>query len=265
MKKNMKDSRKLFSHVIFIIIAVVLFNTSCAIPDSYAEKIETRQGTIYKPDAKGVYPGVVLLHGVSGLNPVLYEIAQNLSQKGYAAFVLNYYAKGGSYPEFARWRLFQSNVNEAVTYLQTLPYVKKHAIGIIGYSQGAILATTSSAGITDVKAVVAFYGPNPEGRWFLPLVYFKKDNENPYYRNKSINNLPPVQLHHGSKDSIAPVKESEDFYKLLQQNGKIAEKFIYPGLEHAFNYPSYTIWFNAEAAKLSMERTIIFLDKYLKK
>jgi dienelactone hydrolase len=89
-------------------------------------------------------------------------------------------------------------------------------------------------------------------------------NESPYYLNKSIKNLPPVQIHNGNKDSIAAVTESEEFYKLLQTNGKIAEIYIYDGLQHAFNYPSYTLWFNAEAANLSLERTIKFLDKYLK-
>ena len=264
MKKELKFNRQSIFHVIFIIIAVFLFNTSSIILNAFAEKIETPQGTIYKPDAQGVYPAVVLLHGVAGLNPVQHEIAQSLSQKGYATLVINYYAKGGRSPEFARWRLFQNNVNEAVTYLQTLPYIKKRSIGIVGFSQGAILAVTSAAGIPSVKAVVAFYGPNPQGNWFLPQFYGKKDNESPYYLNKSIKNLPPVQIHHGNKDSIAAVTESEEFYKLLQTNGKIAEIFIYDGLQHAFNYPSYTLWFNAAAAKLSLERTIKFLDKYLK-
>lgn len=263
MKKNLIFNRNNIFHII-IIAAVLLFNTSGIISTAFAEKIETSQGTIYKPDAQGVYPAVVLLHGVAGLNPVQHEIAKSISQKGYAALVINYYAKGGRSSEFARWRLFQNNVSEAVTYLETLPYVKKQSIGIVGFSQGAILALTSAAGIPTVKAVVAFYGPNPEGQWFLPQYYGKKDNESPYYLNKSIKDLPPVQIHHGNNDSVATVTESKEFYKLLQQNGKTAEIFIYEGLQHAFNYPSYIQWFNAEAAKLSLERTINFLDKYLK-
>ena len=263
MKKNLKLNRNNIFHII-IITAVLLFNTSGIISTAFAEKIETSQGTIYKPDAQGVYPAVVLLHGVAGLNPVQYEIAKSISRKGYVALVINYYTKGGRSSQFARWRLFQNNVSEAVTYLETLPYVKKQFIGIVGFSQGAILALTSAAGMPTVKAVVAFYGPNPEGEWFLPQYYRKKDNESPYYLNKSIKDLPPVQIHHGTSDTVAPVTESKEFYKLLQQNDKTAEIFIYTGLEHAFNYPSYSQWFNAEAAKLSLERTINFLDKYLK-
>ncbi|HOW56373.1 MAG TPA: dienelactone hydrolase family protein [Smithellaceae bacterium] len=255
--------RKTILRLIFMVCAVVLLHEAALVPDCFAEKIETPQGTMYKPDAQGVYPAVVLLHGVAGLNPVLYEIAQSLSENGYAALVINYYTKGGRSPEFARWRLFQSIVGDTVTYLQTLPYVKKHSICIVGYSQGAILAVTSAAGIPDVKAVVAFYGPNPQGNWFLPQVYNKKENESPYYLNKSIKNLPPIQLHHGNQDSVAAVTESEEFYKLLKANGKIAEIFIYEGQQHAFNYPSYAMWFNAAAAKLSLERTINFFNKYL--
>ena len=127
-KKKLILNRKSIYHFIIVITAVLLLNVSGFISTAFAEKIETSQGTTYRPDAEGAYPAVVLLHGVAGLNPVQHEIARSISQKGYAALVVNYYAKGGRSSEFARWRLFQKNVSEAVAYLETFPYVKKQSV-----------------------------------------------------------------------------------------------------------------------------------------
>lgn len=65
----------------------------------------------------------------------------------------------------------------------------------------------------------------------------------------------PIQLHTGGNDEEVPVAFSQTLYKKLQQAGKTAEYYNYPGGDHNIASPDF---------ELAMQRSIAFFDKYLK-
>jgi len=207
-------------------------------------------GSLYKPKTPGVYPAVILLHGSSGVQPANRYLAQVLSKHGYVSVVLNYYAGVGGLPPKARghkqWEKltgWSSNVENCVKYLQSLPEVEKNRIGLVGFSRGGGLAMRLSGKISSVKAVVAYY----------PSLRFVRGDS-----------IAPALLLHGSHDDLIPSDQIENFYYYLLDIGKTAELKIYEGAGHGFERYTKKRVYSPSAAEDAKNRTIKFLDKYLK-
>jgi dienelactone hydrolase len=65
-------------------------------------------------------------------------------------------------------------------------------------------------------------------------------------------------------DHIVPVSGATDLDAILTKAGRPHEMKIYPGAEHAFNFPEAMFWYKPAAANDAWNRSISFLDKYLK-
>jgi dipeptidyl aminopeptidase/acylaminoacyl peptidase len=107
------------------------------------------------------------------------------------------------------------------------------------------LMTTKMIPGPNVKAVVEFFGP-------VALVGGIGGN---------LQNLPPIQIHHGEMDHIVPIQESEDLIAELKSAAKKGidyEFFSYPGKDHGFNVIPST------DTILSMDRTVEFFDKRIR-
>ena len=211
-------------------------------------------GALYKPKAPGVYPAVILLHGSIGVQPANQHLAQVLSKHGYVSVVLDYYAgKVGGLPpgssfrgQAKKFKGWSDNVKNCVKYLQTLPEVEKDNIGLVGFSRGGGLAIAVSTQIPSVKAVVAYY-PAPT----LIALVSKRD-------------VSPVLMLHGSADKMVPLHSVKSLYDKLILRGKTAELKIYERAGHGFERYTNKRVYSPLAAKDAKNRTLKFLDKYLK-
>ena len=67
----------------------------------------------------------------------------------------------------------------------------------------------------------------------------------------------PIQIHQGSVDDAVPLVWSQDFVKILQDKGKQAELFVYPGADHNLS-DGGTSWNTA------VSRSIDFYSTFLK-
>jgi len=205
-------------------------------------------GKLYKPKTPGVYPAVILLHGAIGIQPANLTLAKDLTKHGYVSVVLNYYAGVGGVPPKSRKKFekldgWSRNVKNCVKYLQSLPEVEKDNIGLVGFSRGGGLALALADQISSVKAVVAFYPA---------IIFVIRDS------------MPPVLLLHGSKDKSIHLYKIENLYNDLLDRGKTAELKIYEGTGHGFERFNKKNGYSPSAAKDAINRTIKFLDKYLK-
>ncbi len=130
-------------------------------------------GDLYKPDSSGQFPALVLLHGRSGIFQRYHDEAMFLSKNGYVTLVLDYYQGIGSYyvlgeeKRLKRWHAHQQAVFNAVNYLKTLAEVEKDHLGLIGYSQGAMLALSVAGDIPEANAIVDYYGVSPAQKDFV--------------------------------------------------------------------------------------------------
>jgi len=196
--------------------------------------VETRQGPVavqcYTDDTKS-RPLVVLLHGSSGFNAFqkFYEsYASALVAHGNRVCAVIYHnSEDSNYMKNAdnnkRSRLYQrfdawvEATEDVVSYLNQQAETKSGQVGLMGFSQGAILSLEVAAKMSSVKAVVEFYGALPP------------------QATERIKQLPSLLVLHGDADQTIPVQEAytvETFAKSHAPNCAIK---IYHGAGHGFD------------------------------
>jgi len=135
--------------------------------------------TATRPEPEGVYPGVMLISGsgpqdrnseVFGHRPFA-VLADHLTREG--VFVLRYDDRGversGGKFEEATPDDFASDVNAGVRYLERRKDVDDGRIGLIGHSEGGILAAMVASQAKEVKFIVLLATPAVPGEQTLYL------------------------------------------------------------------------------------------------
>jgi dienelactone hydrolase len=205
-------------------------------------------------DAKGPHPAVILLHG-SGPYGWGYDdydrFCNDLATAGYFALLIEYYSDGeevavgdlnGMQNAFPGWL---KKIEDGITSLGSNPNVDSKRIGLIGYSLGAYLATSTAAVYPkQIAAVVEYYGGLA-----APL-------------DGAVATMPPTLIIHGARDMLVNVSQARDFDSLLTKAGRPHEMKIYPDANHAFNFraPGF---YNEPDADDAWQLTLKFLAQYL--
>lgn len=239
------------------------------------------------------WPAIVFNHGY--IPPAQYRTTERyiayvdwLARSGYIVFRIDYRGHDRSEGE-ARGAYgdpgYTKDVLHAVSALQQFPQADPDRIGMWGHSMGGYLTLRSMVVSPDIKAGVIWAGvvvsyPDLLTRWRRApgptptpastssrswrsgwLDQFGSPEENPqFWESVSANSYledisGPIQLHHGTADESVPLIFSEILLEELQQAGKPAELYIYPGDNHNLSN-SFTA---------AMNRTIQFFDKHLKR
>ena len=133
----------------------------------------TLAGTLTIPPGKGPFPAVVLISGtgantrdeVSAGHRIFLVLADALTRQGIV--VLRYDKRGvggstGSYGN-ATTADFASDAKAAVDWLATLPDVDPRHIGVIGHSEGGVIAPLVAVADKHVAFVVMLAGPGVRG------------------------------------------------------------------------------------------------------
>ncbi|SDX61701.1 alpha/beta hydrolase family protein [Hymenobacter psychrophilus] len=130
-------------------------------------------GTLTLPQGKGPFPAVVLVSGsgpedrdetVFGHKPFL-VLADYLTRRGFA--VLRYddrgTAKSGGTFKDALTTDFTADAQAALAYLRTRPDIKARQVGLIGHSEGGLVAWQAAAQPQGPDFVVSLAGPGLPG------------------------------------------------------------------------------------------------------
>lgn len=130
-------------------------------------------GTVTRPDGEGPFPAVVLISGSGSQNrdeelfghrPFL-VLADTLTRAGLV--VLRYDDRGFAESEgdatAATTFELANDAESAVTYLKTLPFVERSSIGLIGHSEGAIIAPIVAQRNPDIAFIVMMAGSGYDG------------------------------------------------------------------------------------------------------
>lgn len=130
-------------------------------------------GTLTIPDSTGTFSAVILIAGsgpndrdetVFGHKPFL-VIADYLTRNGFA--VLRYDKRGvgssGGRFETATIDDFAADATAAIQYLKTRKEVNKSSIGVLGHSEGGIVAPMIASKNKDVKFIVLLAAPGVKG------------------------------------------------------------------------------------------------------
>lgn len=168
-----------------IILLTLVFFLSCETEKEYLNPISENilfenakdsvslAGTLSLPNKNGNFPAVILISGNGEHNrneefgrfkPFL-DISNYLTKQGIA--VLRYDKRGiekstGDYASATSFD-FAKDVNAAVEYLLTRKEINKKEIGLIGHSEGGLIAPIVASQSTNVVFIISLAGPSITG------------------------------------------------------------------------------------------------------
>jgi carboxymethylenebutenolidase len=225
-------------------------------------KVATSEMPLYVsvPERGGPVPGIVVVHGQSGLENFIKETTHMLALQGYAAVAPNLYHRDGpdckddNPTRKARLRdtgIIQ-DINAAIGFLKNHPRVGGGRLGIVGFCMGGRIVYLMSAANRDLKAGVMFYGSGT-------MVPFG-EGPSPFDRTREIG--CPIQGHFGAKDQNPSPEDMSKLDAELNRFDKPHEFHTYAGAAHAFaNTGSAN--YRPHAAALAWPKATEFFSRHL--
>ena len=236
----------------------------------------------YDPDRS--YPLMTVIHGgPSGVDLDAWSLgwtvyAPLLAQRGAFVFRPNYHGSGHhglDFVESIKGKYYELEIPDIVSGIDSLAtagLVDTDSLGVMGWSNGAILTTqltiehpelfqVAAPGAGDVNWT-SDYGNCAFGVRF-DKSYFKGApwNYTEHYIEKSpLFEMPTVQtptlIHHGTEDRAVPYEQGWEYYRALQQIGNAPVRFLsYPGEPHGLGELSHQ--------RRKMEEDLKWIDTYL--
>lgn len=136
-------------------------------------------GTLTLPKKNGFFPSVILITGsgpqnrneeLLGHKPFL-VISDYLTKKGIAVFRYDDRGIGDSKGDFktATTADFATDVESAIAYLQTRKEINKNKIGLVGHSEGGLIASIVASKSKDISFIILLAGTGIQGDKLLLL------------------------------------------------------------------------------------------------
>jgi carboxymethylenebutenolidase len=211
------------------------------------------KGYLARPAKGKKFPTVLVIHENRGLNPYIEDVARRLAKQGYMAFAPDGLTSVGGFPgddqkgaQLFRTvdgkKMFEDFV-AAAKWLKTRPD-STGKLGAVGFCFGGGIVNQLAVRLgKDLNAGVAYYGRQPAAA-DVPKIE------------------APLMLHYAGNDQ--GVNAGIPAYETaLKDNKKKYEIFTYEGKQHGFHNDT-TPRYDAEAAKLSWDRSLEFFRKNLK-
>ena len=216
----------------------------------------TFSGYLAVPE-QGIGPGVLVLHAWWGLTGVFTQVCDRLAEAGFVALAPDLY-RGKTTASVEEAQALVEALDQDVERVRddiagAVQVLRQHnatnltggrgKLAIVGFSLGGAYALDTSVTMAqEIAAVVTFYAS---------------------YTGLDYSKASAAYLCHFAQDDPFELAESvAEMERELQAAGRPVTVYIYPGTKHWFfeeNRPEY----NAEAARLALQRTIEFLHQRL--
>lgn len=207
---------------------------------------------VARPEKKGKYAAVVIIHENRGLNAHIEDVARRAAKAGFLAIAPNALAPLGGTPaneDEARQKFQQLKAEDSLqNFIRVFDYLNTRKdvtgkYGCVGFCWGGAMANSLAVEVPSLKAAVAFYGRQPDTA-------------------KVPNIKAAVQLHYAGLDER--VNAGAVAYEAALKENKINyELYMYDGVNHAFHNDTAPTRYNEAAAKLAWQRSMDFFKKYL--
>jgi carboxymethylenebutenolidase len=211
-------------------------------------------GYLVRPaNATAKLPVVLVIHENRGLNPYIKDVARRLAIAGFIAFAPDGLTSVGGYPndDEKGVQLFQGLARIKLTedFLAAAVWLKSRSegsgrLGAIGFCYGGGVVNQLAVRMgADLSAAVPFYGvqPSPEDAAKIKA---------------------PLLAHYAELDTR--ITSGWPAFDTALTAAQVAhEGYIYAGANHGFHNDT-TPRYDEAAAKLAWQRTLDWLNKYLK-
>lgn len=211
-------------------------------------------GYLARPSAEGAYPAILVCHENRGLTDHIRDVTRRFAKAGYVALAVDLLSRQGGTEKVGSSGVpgalgnnppaqMVGDFQAGLDYLKQQPFVAQGQYGMTGFCFGGGMTWRAATQITELRAAVPYYGPNP------PL-----------------EDVPKIQAavlaQYGGNDARinAGIPAIE---KAMQDNNKIFEYVIYQGANHAFNNDTGSNY-NAQAAQEAWAKTLAWFDKYVR-
>ena len=209
---------------------------------------DTREATPAK------LPGILVVHENRGLNPHIEDVARRRALANFMALAPDALTSVGGYPgdDAKGGELFNKvdNAKKTEDFVAAAQWLKARPdctgkIGVTGFCYGGGISNTLAVRLgPDLAAAVPYYGGPPQPA-DVPKI------------------KAAVLVHHGALDTrLAAGWPAYD--EALKAAGVPHEGYIYPNAVHGFNCDATPERFNKAASDLAWQRTIDWLNKYVR-
>lgn len=202
-------------------------------------------------------PAIIMIHENRGLNGYIKDMANTLARQGYVVLAVDLF-KGQMATTNDQARLLSTsvrnnpteaiaNLQSAVRYVSSLPFVDPSKIASIGwcFGGGQSLQLALNSQNHPLVATILYYG--------TPLVT----------DSQQLSKIKwPVLGIFGDRDQANPLPLINKFKAALNADKISNEILVYKGLGHAFANPSNQNFAPKETAD-AWQKTLTFLKKYL--
>ncbi len=205
--------------------------------------------------------------------------AQALASRGYAVLQPNFRGSGGYSSGFAVaghgefGRKMQTDLSDGVRYLVKKGMVDPKRVAIMGASYGGYAAlggatldpgiyncAVSIAGVSDPASFVSFIAEKTDSRSSTGVLYWKQFMGDPklYDEISPVKQAArascPIQLIHGTDDTVVPIDQSRRMENALKRAGKPVEFVTYKGQDH---------WETVGSSRIEMMKVALaFIEKH---
>ncbi|ACK64517.1 Carboxymethylenebutenolidase [Rippkaea orientalis PCC 8801] len=192
------------------------------------------------PTEAGIFPGIVVIQEIFGVNEHIREVTERIAKQGYVAIAPAIYQRlapgfeSGYTPEDIKiGRIYKNktkaeellrDIQATIDYLYTLPNVKKDGVGSIGFCFGGHV-TYLTATLTDIKATASFYGAG--------ITHWTPGEGEP-----TITRTPDIKgtiyTFFGQEDASIPPEQVNEIEAALTNYNISHRVFRYEGADHGF-------------------------------
>ena len=213
----------------------------------------TLLGYLARPSQDGSFPVILVCHENRGLTPHIEDVTRRLAMAGYVALAVDLLSRQGGSTQVGESNVpgalgnidpaqFVSDFRSGWAYLEEQPYADAERVGMVGFCFGGGVTWLMAVEMPELKAAVPFYGPPPPEE-----------------------DLPRIQAAvlaiYGELDGRI-TDTAERIEAAMLANGKIFEKEIYPGADHAFHNDTSSRY-HPEAAMAAWARTLDWFGRYV--
>jgi carboxymethylenebutenolidase len=234
-------------------------NVSADDPAIQADSVEfagqdaALRGYLARPARDGSFPVVLVCHENRGLTGHIEDVTRRLAKAGYVGLAVDLLSRQGGSAEVGEGSApgalgglapeqFVADFKSGWAFLQGQPFTEAERVGMVGFCFGGGVAWLMAVEMPELKAAVPFYGPPP-----------------------AADDIPRIRAAvlaiYGEQDQrITATAAAVEAIMLAE--GKVFEKAIYAGADHAFHNDTGGR-FNPEAAADAWRRTLEWFGRYL--
>ena len=197
-------------------------------------------------------PAVLVIHENRGLNPYIEDVARRLGTENFLAFAPDGLTSVGGYPgdEEKAAALFKTVDQNKMfeDFVASAEWLKARPegtgkVGAVGFCFGGTTVNNLAVRLPDLGAAVAFYGRQPSAEDAAKI-------------------KAPLLLHYAALDTR--ITDGWPAYEAALKSNRVNyTAYTYEGANHGFHNDT-TPRYDEAAAKLAWQRTLDFLNRYLR-